>query len=212
MMESNRSTLMYDFSTHSQLESADGDPPNAEDASGFAFTPFVESLFEPLPKWQQTCIIWVLVVLGWILNSVVIKIYWRIKSCSRKYVLAMTFIDLVCLNFALLPRFFLLFLEPSLLREIVKFVRHLITMFAFSIYPTIPLCLALDRLMAVIYPHRLHTMLQRLLPAKIAFICVDMLSALLKVLEELDVGSKSEHLRIAYNCVWLTALAPPVTV
>ena len=112
-MESNRSALMYDFSTHSQLESADGDPLNAEDASGFAFTPFVESLFEPLPKWQQTCIIWVLVVLGWILNSVVIKIYWRIKSCSRKYVLAMTFIDLVCLNFALLPRFFLWYQATS---------------------------------------------------------------------------------------------------
>ena len=197
---------MYDFSTPYK-DSAEEELLNVEDASpGFTFSPFVDSLFEPLPEWQQACIIWALVLLGWLLNSIVIKIYWRLKSSSRRYVLAMTFIDLVCLNFALLPRFFLLFLEPSLLREIVKFVRHLITMFAFYIYLSIPLCLALDRLVAVLYPHRLHTMLQRLRPAKIALFCLDVLSVISKVMEELDVGSQSAHLRIAYNCVWLTVL------
>ena len=117
-------------------------------AAGFMYKPLSESIFnhDLVPMWQHICIIWFLFVLGSILNGIVIKVYWRIKSTCRVYVLAMAGIDLVCLTFVLLPRFVFLFWGEGLFREVVELIRHEIAMLSYSVYPSIPFFLALDRL------------------------------------------------------------------
>ena len=191
-------TSEYEATTKSEILLSAADEHAAEKMeenirevdTGFTFTPFIESVFhhDDVPMWQHICIIWTLFVLGSILNGFVIKVYWRIKSTCRVYVLAMAVIDLVCLNFVLLPRFVLLFLGEGLLREVVELIRHEIAILIFSVHTTIPFLLALDRLVAVLFPHKLHIMLKRVRPLKVVALSLDVLWVLLKSLDEQNIG------------------------
>ena len=144
------------------------DPDNIlRSAPEWKFSAGVEKFFKPAPTWQHVLVIWLLLVTGWVTNSIIIKIYWRLKSNNRIYVLAMAFMDLNALTFVLLPRFAVLFLGNGLLRSVIELARHSTAILIFTLYMLLPLFLALDRFVAVSYPHKIKDKLQRLRPLKI---------------------------------------------
>ena len=134
------------------------------------FSAGVDKFFKPAPTWQHVLVIWLLLVTGWVTNFLIIKIYWRLKSTNRIYVLAMAFMDLTNLTFALLPRFIILFLGQSLIREVVEVTRYAVAFFIFTLYMLLPLFLALDRFVAVSYPHKLKDKLQQIRRLKIGLV------------------------------------------
>ena len=134
------------------------------------FSVGIEKFFKPVPTWQHVFAIWLLLVTGWVTNSVIIKIYWRLKSSNRVYVLAMAFMDLTALTFVLLPRFVLLFVGESVVGEVIEIIRYTLSIFIFTLYMFLPLFLALDRFVAVSYPHKMIHYLQRLRPFKVGCI------------------------------------------
>ena len=134
------------------------------------FAPGVEKFFKPAPTWQHILAIWLIVVTGWVMNSLIIKIYWRMRTTNRIYVLAMALLDLIALTFVLLPRFVIFFLGQSLVSDVIEFARYALANLIFTLYMLLPLFLALDRFVAVSYPHKMKDQLQRIRPFKMGLV------------------------------------------
>ena len=163
----------------------------------------IYALFKPIPTWQHVCAIWLLLVTGWVTNSIIIKIYWRLKSNNRIYVLTMAFMDMNALTFVLLPRFAVLFLGNGLLRSVIELARHSTAILIFTLYMLLPLFLALDRFVAVSYPHKMKDNLERLRPLKIGCVIHSIVQVVVAVAIEVSQGTESVWFRLVTSCVLL---------
>ena len=197
--------ILIDISkTSGQFENT-VDPDNIlRSAPEWKFSAGVEKFFKPAPTWQHVCVIWLLLVTGWVTNSVIIKIYWRLKSSNRVYVLAMAFMDLTNLTFVLLPRFILMFLGQSVVREVIELIRYTIGILIFNLYILLPLFLALDRFVAVTYPHKMKDYIRRLRVLKVGCIAHCCLQVVALLTTEVLFGTESVWLIvILYNTLAL---------
>ena len=103
----------------------------------------------------------------------------------------MAFLDLTTLTFVLLPYFVLLFVDQSFAREVMKMIRYTLGILVFNLYMFLPLFLALDRFVAVTYPHKMKLYLTRLRPFKVVCIVHCCLQVTAAMAVEAMLGTES---------------------
>ena len=214
-MEYFTTQIFRDILTTAMFENADYPQ---EDSSSvlistrrWSFSPGIDKFFKFAPLWQHVCAIWLLLLTGLVTNSVIIKIYWHLKSNNRIYVLAMAFMDLTALTFVLLPRFVLLFLGQSLVREVIELTRHGFAILIFTLYMFLPLFLAIDRFVAVSYPHKMRDKLRRLRPFKIGCAIQGFLQVLAVMATEILLGTESVWFKVVSSCAMLALILKVVS-
>ena len=173
--------IFYDYFTedNSNFDSI------ATEIAGWQYNPNTAKFFPHIPEWQHICAIWSIFIVGWILNLLVIKVYSGLKSGNSVYVLAMAVIDLCFLSFALLPRFFMLFLKDGFILQLVSLCRFLAVIFLMTQYMLMPLFLALDRFVAVKYPLSKKYIHKKLRPVKIGLILSNVLLCVMTAVGEI---------------------------
>ena len=125
------------------------------------------------------------------MNAVILRIYWRLESSNRPYVLAMALQDLFCLHFVLLSPIPLMFLDSGAFYEVVMIVRPGSGFVYFNTYLIAPLLLAIDRFVAVTCPHEVHIILPKLRPIKIVVVPALVLFSIAFTVADLTTGPDS---------------------
>ena len=131
---------------------------------------FVDQAFASIPQWHRVTIIACIYVIGCFVNALILRIYWRLESSNRLYVLAMALQDLFCLHFVLLPPIFRMFAPSDHIRDVISVVRATSGFVYFNTYLIAPLLLAIDRFVAVMFPHKVLIILPKLRPIKIVVV------------------------------------------
>ena len=131
----------------------------------------IDKYFAPIPAEQGVAISLLVMLFGTVLNSVILKVYWRLTSSNRVYVLAMAFLDLTSMYVGLVIRVILLLLgDGSNWFAVLEIFHFSVTLFNVHIYMCVPLFLALDRFVAVSKPHKIHDSLKKLRKWKVVIV------------------------------------------
>ena len=151
----------------------------------------IDQMYTPIPQWHRVAIIFCIYVIGCIVNSLVLRIYWRSESSNRLYVLAMALHDLFCLHFVLVPPIFRMFAPTDHIRDVILIVRVTSGFVYFNTYLIAPLYLAIDRFVAVMFPHKVHIILPKLRPIKIVVVPALVLAVLASVFADYQANPDS---------------------
>lgn len=131
----------------------------------------INSFFAPIPRWQRICIPLAIILVGFPLNSVILKVYWKLKSGNRVYVIAMAVLDMLGLCVSLLLRMLFVFFEGQQnVLYAMQSVQFVFTSLNINLYMCVPLFLALDRFYAVAFPHKLESARKKLRRWKIVIV------------------------------------------
>ena len=152
---------------------------------------YINQMYTPIPQWHTITIIVCIYVIGCFVNALVLRIYWRLESSNRLYVLAMALQDLFCLHFVLLPPIFRMLAPTDHIRDVFYILRAISGFVYFNTYLIAPLYLAIDRFVAVMFPHKVHIILPKLRPIKIVVAPALGLTALASVFTDYQAGPDS---------------------
>ena len=120
--------------------------------------------FTPIPTLHDMIFLAVIVALGTILNSVILRCYWNVKSVASGYIRALAAVDLCCLAYTVASRISSLFIP-----DYVEYFRMFSDLIGRS-YMLGPLFLALDRCLIVAFPHNFHQHERKMRVAKVAMV------------------------------------------
>ena len=163
-------------SINSQLE------PNLENLyrSVYAEVPFWEDYFIRLGLW----------CLAIVLNAFVIRHYSKEKGSTRSYILALAFLDLSLSAFQVCASSIQLFVNESLYIYI-GMIRYSFSLMVFSHYLYPSPFLALDRFIAVGFPHRVFDISRKVRPVKFVLVILNVLAVTTRLFVELVLRPKS---------------------
>ena len=120
--------------------------------------------FTPIPTLHDMIFLATIVALGTILNSVILRCYWNVKSVASGYIRALATLDLCCLAYTVASRISSLFLPDYV--EYFKIFSDLIG----RSYMLGPLFLVLDRCLIVAFPHNFHQHERKMRMTKVAMV------------------------------------------
>ena len=104
-------------------------------------------LFTSIPSLNDAILIILIVFVGFVLNSIIIRCYWNSKSSTAIYIRAFAAYDLCVLSLA--PNFLIDLFFPNM-KPFFKILKGILGGFAIIG----PLFLALDRFLVVAFPHK----------------------------------------------------------
>ena len=127
-----------------------------------------EATFLPIPPLQLAIITACIIFLSSFLNFFVLRFYWRVKDSTRPYILSLVALDSVAILFTLLPVSVVYCLEvKNLASVIVLQLSFQCARYTFILYLYPSLFLALDRFLAVWFPHKFRILSPKFKKVKI---------------------------------------------
>ena len=193
----------------SMPEPADGKCCKLEDeASEEAANSAIGSaeIFQPLPLLPAAIITWSFFALSLVLNSLVFRHYFWSQARTKVYVLALIVLDLFSIVFNLVPKFVLYFVTDRAAFVVLSCIRFftVVVLFGSYLYPS--LFLALDRFLAVYFPHKFHLLFGRVRVGKIIAVSLNVAISSTDAVCTLLFGIKSSTALLVKAVNWLFLL------
>ena len=126
--------------------------------------------FAPVPFVDVVAISCLIAFFSLFLNSLVIVFYRKTKTSTRPYILMLAALDLFAVLFTLLPHLPLAYMEKSVAKTVLMTIRQYAGACSFSLYLVPIFYLALDRFMAVSFPHKFKVLAPKMRPFKVGLI------------------------------------------
>ena len=128
-------------------------------------------LFLEIPPLHLLVIAICQILISIILNFFVLRYYWRVRDSTRPYILSLVALDSFTMLFALLPMSLVFYMRSEAQASfIILNFTNSFTRFVSITYLYPSLFLALDRFLAVQYPHKFRVLAPKLKRVKLAFV------------------------------------------
>ena len=147
------------------------------------------SIFAEVPFWANFAIILGLMSSVAVLNALIIRYYSKNGGSIRSYILALAMLDLF-VAFINVVTSLLELIDNEFLYSLLGVARFSISVTFFNIYLYPSLFLALDRCIAVAFPHKLISVLHKVRPAKFALVACNIAAVIPNIFAELGFGTK----------------------
>ena len=107
--------------------------------------------FTPVKMVEETAIYFSLLTIGLVLNSIILRCYWKEKSATSTYFRAFAVFDMLALMIGLAYQVIYIFeIGNPIMTSVSRIMQNLVA----DLYNFGPLFLALDRIMVVAFPHK----------------------------------------------------------
>ena len=131
--------------------------------------------FSPVPFVDAVAISCSIAFLSLFHNSFVIVFYRKTNTSARPYILLLAALDLKYVHFILLPNVGLGLMEESVAKTVLKTIRRYAGSCLFLLYLVPTFYLALDRFLAVFFPHKFKVLAPKMRPFKVGLFVVSIL-------------------------------------
>ena len=125
--------------------------------------------FKPVPLIHVIPIQAVIIFLSVFFNTLVAMYYRKAKTSNRPYVLALVVLDFVCVLFVVPVKLVTSLVDGS---HVMEMIRLDITFWVYLLYVTPSFFLAVDRFMAVFFPHKFKLWSKKIRNFKIVFFVI----------------------------------------
>ena len=136
---------------------------------------FSHPRFASIPFWANSSIRGTLWCLTIVLNILVIRFYSKQKGSTRSNILALAYVDVIFAAFSVFVSLIQLLFVGSLVYNIFELVQFSIELVVFSNYLYPSLFLAIDRLIAVAFPHKVKDLSRKVRPIKWGLLVLNVL-------------------------------------
>ena len=151
-----------------------------------------EETFVPISPIENAILALTCVLLSIILNSFIVRFYYyHSKSANRPYVLALVALDWTAVVFVVFPRFLIAVVKSHLAFIILDWIYFGFAFVVFGSYLIPSFYLAVDRFLAVWFPHKFQVLARKARPIKIAFLTSQFTVCVAHVLAEVISGMNS---------------------
>ena len=124
-----------------------------------------------------------------VLNAFVLRHYSKERGSTRSYILALVFLDLIFSAVQVLASSIQLFVN-ELLYIYLGMIRFSLSALVFSHYLYPSLFLAVDRFIAVRFPHKVFSISRKVRPFKFVLVVLNLLAVIVRLFVELVLGPK----------------------
>ena len=167
---------------------------------------FKHPLFATIPFWTNFYIRGSLLFFTLVLNILVIRFYSNGKGSTRSNILALSYIDVLLAVISSLAFLLQLVVVDKLLFNVISVVQYSIENVVFSNYLYPSLFLAVDRFIAVSFPHKVLGLSRKIRPIKFVFVVLNILVVTAMILMRLVAFPGSEIALSAFNLARLLFL------
>ena len=165
------------------------------------------SIFAEIPFWTDFSIRLSIMSLIIVLNAFIIRYYSKDGGSICSYVLALALLDLAVASTTIVT-FLLQLIDNEFLYFWVGIARFSVSLAVFNMYLYPSLFLALDRCIAVAFPHKVFSVSRKIRPVKFILVALNISASIPHILAELKLATElaiiiTNLVTLAFFCIQL---------